>query len=304
MRIASPSSDRGRDVPADPVRSSGARLVVGVLVVVAARPAAALRAVLGGAGCPNLLQRPGSRRSAGSESLIFRVSSRGRSRPGAPLQQIWTTARPESSQEPHAHHRAGARTRRTRMRAAGPSGAARRAGSGAPVPPVVPATGLAALDERARRPRPAGRLAWRDGVSHVVTPPTRDPSATPLHSPLRPFFPYSGGGRGAADGKGRSRGRTGAAGAKGRGGRSPDAPNRKSYPPVSRDFSAGSASHSSEPETAKVSHCASEPESMPVVNHRTRCSDEPCVQVSESTPLPERCWMWSSPTAAAASSAV
>ena len=43
---------------------------------------------------------------------------------------------------------------------------------------------------------------------------------------------------------------------------------------------------------------------MPVVNHRTRCSDEPCVQVSESTPLPERCWMWSSPTAAAASSAV
>ena len=67
--------------------------------------------------------------------------------------------------------------RRTRMRAAGPSGAARRAGSGAPAPPVVPATGPAALDERARRPRPAGRLAWRDGVSHVVTPPTRDPSA-------------------------------------------------------------------------------------------------------------------------------
>ena len=72
-------------------------------------------------------------------------------------------------------------------------GAARRAGSGAPVPPVVPATGPAALDERARRPRPADRPAWRDGVSHVVTPPTRDPSATPLHSPLRPFFPYSGG---------------------------------------------------------------------------------------------------------------
>ena len=67
--------------------------------------------------------------------------------------------------------------RRTRMRAAGPSGAARRAGSGAPAPPVVPATGPAALDERARRPRPAGRFAWRDGVSHVVTPPTRDPSA-------------------------------------------------------------------------------------------------------------------------------
>ena len=89
--------------------------------------------------------------------------------------------------------------RRTRMRAAGPSGAARRAGSGTPAPPVVPATGLAALDERARRPRPAGRLAWRDGVSHVVTPPTRDPSAALFsvrYAPslsAAPLFPYSGG---------------------------------------------------------------------------------------------------------------
>ena len=72
----------------------------------------------------------------------------------------------------------------------------------------------------------------------------------------------------------------------------PDAPNRKSHPPVARDFPPVAVSHSSGPETAKVSHCASEPESMPVVNHRTRCSDEPCVQVSELTPLPERCWMW------------
>ena len=40
--------------------------------------------------CPNLLQRPGSSRSAGRETLIFRASSRGRSRRGAPLQQIWT----------------------------------------------------------------------------------------------------------------------------------------------------------------------------------------------------------------------
>ena len=44
----------------------------------------------GGAVCPNLLQRPPSHRRAGGESLIFRASSRGRSRRGAPLQQIWT----------------------------------------------------------------------------------------------------------------------------------------------------------------------------------------------------------------------
>ena len=47
----------------------------------------------GGAGCPNLLQRPGSRRSVREETLVFRASSRGRSRPGAPLQQIWTRPR-------------------------------------------------------------------------------------------------------------------------------------------------------------------------------------------------------------------
>ena len=41
-------------------------------------------------GCPNLLQRPRSGRSAERESLIFRASSRGRSGRGAPLQQIWT----------------------------------------------------------------------------------------------------------------------------------------------------------------------------------------------------------------------
>ena len=56
--------------------------------------------------CPNLLQRPGSSQSAGRESLIFRASSRGRSRRGAPLQQIWTRSRPGSSQKPHSPHRA------------------------------------------------------------------------------------------------------------------------------------------------------------------------------------------------------
>ena len=56
--------------------------------------AAALPGVRGGAVCPNLLQRPPSRRSAREESLIFRASSRRRPRPGAPLQQIRTRPRP------------------------------------------------------------------------------------------------------------------------------------------------------------------------------------------------------------------
>ena len=60
---------------------------------------------LGGAVCPNLLQRPPSGRDAREESLIFRGSAPGRSGRRAPLQQIWTTARPGSSQEPHPHHR-------------------------------------------------------------------------------------------------------------------------------------------------------------------------------------------------------
>ena len=51
-------------------------------------------------GCPNLLQRPGSRRSAGGESLIFRGSSRGRSGRGAPLQQIWTRPAPDRPRSP------------------------------------------------------------------------------------------------------------------------------------------------------------------------------------------------------------
>ena len=58
-------------------------------------------------GCPNLLQRPRSSRSAGGETLIFRASSRGRSRRGAPLQQIWTDRRPDQSHAPHASHSSG-----------------------------------------------------------------------------------------------------------------------------------------------------------------------------------------------------
>ena len=89
-------------------RCSGTGPAPGAPVVVAVRPAAPLPGIRGGTGCPNLLQRPGSRRSTGRESLIFRASSRGRSRPGAPLQQIWTRPRPSPSHEPHMSHRAGA----------------------------------------------------------------------------------------------------------------------------------------------------------------------------------------------------
>ena len=85
-------------VPAD-------RAVVGAPAVVSVRPMAAPPGARGGAGCPNLLQRPRSSRDAGRGSLIFRASSRGRSRPGAPLQQIWTSPRPRPPQEPHTHHR-------------------------------------------------------------------------------------------------------------------------------------------------------------------------------------------------------
>ena len=69
-----------------------------------AQAAAARTGARGGAVCPNLLQRPRSRRNAGREKLIFRASPRRRSRPGAPLQQIRTRPRPGSPQEPHPHH--------------------------------------------------------------------------------------------------------------------------------------------------------------------------------------------------------
>ena len=51
-------------------------------------------------GCPNLLQRPRSGRSAERESLIFRASSRDRSGRGAPLQQIWTRLAPDCPRSP------------------------------------------------------------------------------------------------------------------------------------------------------------------------------------------------------------
>ena len=73
-----------------------------------ARPPCGAR---GDTGCPNLLQRPRSRRNAGRETLIFRASARRRSRRGGPLQQIRTRTRPGPTQEPHAHHPAPAHPR-------------------------------------------------------------------------------------------------------------------------------------------------------------------------------------------------
>ena len=90
----------------------------GVQVAVAAARTAH-PGVRGGTGCPNLLQRPGSRRSAGEESLIFRGSYRGRSRRGAPLQQIWTRPRPGPPQEPHQHHPGRVRPRTMELRPRG-----------------------------------------------------------------------------------------------------------------------------------------------------------------------------------------
>ena len=56
--------------------------------------------------CPNLPQRPRSRRNAGGESLIFCAFDCGRSRPRAPLWQIWTRSHTGPPQEPHPHHHA------------------------------------------------------------------------------------------------------------------------------------------------------------------------------------------------------
>ena len=59
-----------------------------------------LRGARDGAGCPNLPQRPRSRRNAGKETLIFRAFLRGRSRLGAPLWQIWTRPAQTSPRSP------------------------------------------------------------------------------------------------------------------------------------------------------------------------------------------------------------
>ena len=80
----------------------------GASAAASARPAAPLPGARGGAVCPNLLQRLGSSRGPRGESLIFRASSRRRSRRGAPLRQIWTRPAPGMPQEPHLHRPAPA----------------------------------------------------------------------------------------------------------------------------------------------------------------------------------------------------
>ena len=101
------------------VHVSASRGVQGAVVATrAAHPG-----IHGGAVCPNLLQRPRSRRSAGGESLVFRGSYRGRSRSGAPLQQIWTRPRPGPPQESHQHRPGRVRPRTTRTTGSRPCGA-------------------------------------------------------------------------------------------------------------------------------------------------------------------------------------
>ena len=78
--------------------------VIGANAAAAARPATAPPGRPTGADCPNLPQRPRSSRSAREETLIFRPFLHRRSRPGAPLWQIWTRPHPGSPQEPHQHH--------------------------------------------------------------------------------------------------------------------------------------------------------------------------------------------------------
>ena len=80
----------------------------GASAAASARLAAPLPGARGGAGCPNLLQRLGSSRGPRGESLIFRASSRRRSRRGAPLRRIWTRPAPGMPQEPHLHRPAPA----------------------------------------------------------------------------------------------------------------------------------------------------------------------------------------------------
>ena len=97
-------------------RSRGPRPVVGAPAAVVFDPTTPFPEGSAAADCPNLPQRPRSRRSAGRESLIFRASSRRRSRLGAPLWQIWTRPGPGPPQKPHTSHRVGAPQRRTRTR--------------------------------------------------------------------------------------------------------------------------------------------------------------------------------------------
>ena len=109
-------------------------------------------------GCPNLLQRPRSGRSAGGESLIFRAFLRGRSGRGAPLQQIWTRPAPDRPRSP---------TRTTPRR------------------PSRPVTGAVPANRRSPEPACAMR-ARRDAVrpaSRRASPARHDPFALDPRDP-------------------------------------------------------------------------------------------------------------------------
>ena len=166
-------------------RCSGTGPAPGAPAVVAVRPAAPLPRIRGGTGCPNLLQRPGSRRSTGRESFIFRASSRGRSQPGAPLQQIRTHPRPEPPQEPHPHHPAPARA--TTTIPAGPGNfLVRRA--------HCAASGREECGTRGEKHALAAFLNRRTARPPVRPRPLRPfPSATPFHPPLHEKKKRSGG---------------------------------------------------------------------------------------------------------------
>ena len=157
-------------------RCSGTGPAPGAPAVVAVRPAAPLPGIRGGTGCPNLLQRPGSSRGARRESLVFRASSRGRSRPGAPLQQIRTRPRPEPPQEPHPHHPAPARA--TTTIPAGPGNfLVRRA--------HCAVSGREECGTRGEKHALAAFLNRRTARPPVRPHPLRPfPSATPFHPPL------------------------------------------------------------------------------------------------------------------------
>ena len=135
--------------------------------------------------CPNLLQRPGSSRGAREETLIFRASSHGRSRRGAPLQQIWTRSRPGSSQKPHPPHRAKGFT-------PGRTGTGGGGGAGVAVPPVRPGAhrNRAVLRPDARRERPivlAGIRIQRDPRGQGFPPRPRGPLSSRGSAPGFPF---------------------------------------------------------------------------------------------------------------------
>ena len=124
--------------------------------------------------CPNLLQRPGSSRSARRESLVFHGSSPGRSRRGAPLQQIWTTSAPSRPRSP---------TRPTAVRPH-PHDEQERPVGGAPRCHHAARRGTHPADLRLLR---------------------LFPSTTLLHPPMYEKMERSGGRGGVAEGKRRSR---------------------------------------------------------------------------------------------------